>query len=92
MTERVSWEQCEQVLTMAGYDASLGDLSVKQLATAYLALLDERDRYREALETIRGYGVVCADFETCAHASCRDSYAAWAVADVALAQPGSEGE
>lgn len=44
---------------------------------------------RAALRTIRDeYGHVCASFDTCDHAACRDSYAAWHVANEALQNEG----
>lgn len=45
---------------------------------------------REALEALveikRDQGRVCPEFETCRHEACTSSYAAWAIADAALAK------
>jgi predicted RNA-binding Zn-ribbon protein involved in translation (DUF1610 family) len=42
-------------------------------------------RYRAALEEIRAnHGHVCAEFETCKHVGCNDSYASWEIANQAL--------
>ena len=50
-------------------------------------LRGELDRARSALTTIRdNYGHVCLEFETCSHKGCRDSYAAWHVANEAVGQ------
>lgn len=50
-------------------------------------LRGELERLRLALTTIRdNYGHVCAEFDTCRHAGCRDSYAAWHVAHEAIGE------
>lgn len=52
----------------------------------YDRLVAENDALRAALTQIRdSEGKVCEEYETCEHASCRSSYAAWAIADAALA-------
>lgn len=48
--------------------------------------LEESVRHRRALERIRTLGAVCPEYATCAHPACRDSHAAWTVADVALGE------
>lgn len=54
-------------------------------------LVAEVERLRAALETIRrDHGQVCAEFETCDHPACNASYAAWAIADAALAAKENE--
>jgi chromosome segregation ATPase len=46
---------------------------------------DESKRFRAALTEIKhDCGAVCPEFETCDHAACAASYAAWHLADVAL--------
>lgn len=49
-------------------------------------LIAERlERLDAALREIRNnHGHVCPDFGTCAHVACRDSHAAWQIADAAL--------
>lgn len=74
---------------------------ITSLATAARnaqALADQHkadaDRYRAvyeqaaaALKEIRdSYGHVCSGFDTCQHTGCRDSYAAWHVANEALGE------
>jgi len=46
----------------------------------------ENEALRKALQEIKDTeGKVCTDFELCTHEACRSSYAAWAIADSALA-------
>ncbi len=54
-------------------------------------LIAEVERLRTALETIRrDHGQVCDEFEICGHRACNSSYAAWAIADAALAAKEAE--
>ncbi len=48
--------------------------------------LENYPKLLKALEEIwRDTGHVCPNFELCTHAACRSSYAAWEIADEALA-------
>lgn len=47
----------------------------------------EARELRKALQEIRSEGKVCEQYEICSHVSCSSSYAAWAIADAALASP-----
>ncbi|MCK5017496.1 MAG: hypothetical protein KAS32_10550 [Candidatus Peribacteraceae bacterium] len=54
-------------------------------AKAVLNMQNKIDLYEMALQKIKDeQGVVCQKFESCKHASCRSSYASWAIADIAL--------
>jgi hypothetical protein len=66
---------------------------IENVNAAYVIERDENarlraevERLREALERIRtDEGKVCDTYETCTHRACQSSYAAWAIADAALA-------
>ncbi len=81
----------ELVLSEYGVER-LTDVARTALAAEPSELLTTR--YRVALEDIkRDCGAVCEEFETCNHPACRASYAAWQIADTALAgEPGGKGE
>lgn len=66
-------------------------MSLKQCACGHPAEahipLSVAEELADALELIRrDEGKVCPEFELCTHAACNSSYAAWAIADEALAR------
>lgn len=67
---------------------SLCQLSTEELGTLARTAASENHRLRQALTYIRGsLGNVCEDYAMCSHSGCRDSHAAWEIADWALKDP-----
>jgi hypothetical protein len=73
-------------------DQVAADVHTWQAAEQEMEALRQRtERAEAALREIReAQGRVCAEYDTCQHIACQSSYAAWAIADAALAEVSRE--
>ncbi len=86
-------EEARRLLTAVEAARARDELAVVRAAAPLNAaaprllreLVEENERLRRALETIHDRkGIVCPEFELCAHEGCQAAYEAWLDADNAL--------